>query len=411
MTNLLAFQSKWQKLKATMSPAELKHQQDLIDEAHNEAKAILLGNPPAKVNSITDLAMVKTALGEADIPLTALNTSNAAAYVDNLGQIWGFRTYEQLDLGWVASLVYYNEYKNKKGSFGGDAQVIPIPNDAKIAIAGDWGTGYWRGADTPAAKVAALMTAAKPDYTIHIGDTYYAGTQDEMNNNLLNIWPKGKSGSFAIPGNHEMYCGDNFYNAILPTLCPLQNGVSYFALQNDNWLIICLDTAYYASGDLYMNGSIMDQQSGGEQVKWLMSILPKAGNRKIVIVTHHEPLDLGGSHITNLFGEINTLLMVNNLKLAFWYYGHEHNAAVYSELSAMHYPARCIGHGAIPYGVASDLSTATGTTVTWAETQSANDPSYPNRILNGYLVMELNGAAMTESLYSENGDLRWSQVN
>jgi hypothetical protein len=182
-------------------------------------------------------------------------------------------------------------------------------------------------------------------------------------------------------------------------------------LQNDNWLIICLDSSYYATGDMYMDGSIMDPQSGGPQVTWLLNVLKQAGSRKIIIVTHHQPVDLGGLHITNLFGQINTLLMINNLKPAFWYYGHEHNAAVYSQFSAMYYPARCIGHAAIPYGVASDLTSATGTTVTWAETQSANDPDYPERILNGYLTLALNGTGMTESLYSENGDVRWSQTN
>lgn len=97
--------------------------------------------------------------------------------------------------------------------------------------------------------------------------------------------------------------------------------------------------------------------------------------------------------------------------MSFWYYGHEHNAAVYGSNSAMYYPARCIGHAAIPYGVASDLTDALGTTVVWAESQSANDMDYPERILNGYLTMNLNGTSMTESLYSENGDLRWSQSN
>lgn len=411
MTNLLAFQAKWQRIKATLSAAELKHQQNLIDAAHEEAKAILLGNPPVKVTSIPDYAMVKTALGEADVPLNTLVKPGMATYVDNLGQIWGMRKYEQLDLGWIESLTYYNEYKNRKGHFGGDAQIIAIPNDATIAIAGDWGTGYWRGTATPAAKVAALINAAKPDYTIHIGDTYYSGTNDEMNNNLANIWPKGNAGAIAIPGNHEMYCGDNFYNAILPSLCPLQNGVSYCALQNDSWLIICLDSSYYSTGDLYMDGSIMDSRSGGPQVHWFLDVLKQAGKRKIIIVTHHQPMDLPGMHLTNLFGQVNALLMVNGLKPAFWYFGHEHNAAVYGQYSAMYYPARCIGHGAIPYGVSSDLTTVTGSTVLWAETKSANDPQYPERILNGYLMLSLNDASMTETLYSENGDVRWMQTN
>jgi hypothetical protein len=45
--------------------------------------------------------------------------------------------------------------------------------------------------------------------------------------------------------------------------------------------------------------------------------------------------------------------------------------------------------------------------VAWAETRSADDSQYPQRVLNGFIRLELNGMALTETLYDENGQRRW----
>ena len=46
----------------------------------------------------------------------------------------------------------------------------PIDDRVKISIAGDWGTGT-----DEARIVAAAMENSDPDFTIHLGDVYYAG--------------------------------------------------------------------------------------------------------------------------------------------------------------------------------------------------------------------------------------------
>jgi hypothetical protein len=402
------FKEKWSQVKEQLTSTEIDKLELLVNKAHQEAEAILQGNMPAKTISYPELIMVKTLLGEGSPLKITQALKHSKSKVDSKGQIWGNKKYEQLDLEWASSAANYFKYKNNKAPFGKNAQVISIPDDVNIAIAGDWGTGYWRENDTPAKKVAVQMLGSQPDYTIHIGDTYYSGTKGEMKDNLVKIWPKGKSGTFAIPGNHEMYCGNHNYYAILPELCPLQKGASYFALQNKNWLIIALDSAYYATGDFYNVGSIGSKE--GEQAVWLKDVLGRTDNRKIIIITHHQPVDLSGKVVTNLFEEVNSILIENHFDSpAFWYFGHEHNAVVYSDLSAMSFPSRCIGHGAIPYGIASDLNEVIGDAVIWTESESANDPQYPERILNGYLSLLLNDTTITETLFSENGDLRWTQ--
>ena len=71
----------------------------------------------------------------------------------------------------------------------------------------------------PAASRSALADL-KPDHTIHLGDIYYAGAENEVRNKFLALWPAGTSPSapsFALNGNHEMYSGGVGYFQIALT--------------------------------------------------------------------------------------------------------------------------------------------------------------------------------------------------
>jgi len=88
-----------------------------------------------------------------------------------------------------------------------------LPNALRVALASDWGTGT-----ASAYKVADEMTKSKPDVTIHLGDVYYSGTEDEYKTYFLapGCWPRGSlapakdgdaSGTYVLNANHEMYSG------------------------------------------------------------------------------------------------------------------------------------------------------------------------------------------------------------
>ena len=75
----------------------------------------------------------------------------------------------------------------------------------------------------------------------HLGDVYYAGTEDEVNERFSDDWPKNVSEhSWALNSNHEMYSGGYGYFKI--TLKKFGQPASYFCLRNSNWQIIGLDT-------------------------------------------------------------------------------------------------------------------------------------------------------------------------
>jgi hypothetical protein len=124
---------------------------------------------------------------------------------------------------------------------------------------------------------------------LHLGDIYYSGTRKETKERFLDTWPlsAGKV-SRALNGNHEMYSGGfAYFDDILPAF---SQSSSYFALQNTNWLLVGLDTAY------------TDHALDTEQILWLTSIVRGAGRRKLILFSHHQPfsrLDMLGRCIGN----------------------------------------------------------------------------------------------------------------
>ena len=62
----------------------------------------------------------------------------------------------------------------------------PIPDDARIAVFGDWGTGLY-GAPAIAQSIVGLDRC---DVVLHVGDTYYSGEDTEVHDRLVGDWPK-----------------------------------------------------------------------------------------------------------------------------------------------------------------------------------------------------------------------------
>ena len=108
-------------------------------------------------------------------------------------------------------------------------------------------------------EISQRVGDSKAQITVHLGDVYYAGTSDEELHLFASLWPPGSFGSFALNSNHEMYSGAKPY--FLETLANdkflKQGGCSYFALENTNWVIVGLDSAYFSNPEsMYMDGSL-----------------------------------------------------------------------------------------------------------------------------------------------------------
>jgi hypothetical protein len=346
------------------------------------------------------------------------------------GSIYGTRKYEQLDPWWIASL--YNSLTSVIWArFGTAPRSARLPESVSIGIVGDWGTGVdakYAGRN-PAQKVMHSLLSKKVDYIVHLGDVYYSGTPDnptflpgnEELDQFVRCWPRGRKpgSSYTLNSNHEMYSlGRGYFgNALADANFKHQNKTSYFLLQNAHWQIFGLDSAY-ASPDraTFMDGALDPAQ---------IAFLKKARDpkRRSIVMTHHNPLSVYGKTTNRLWAQVEQGF--SGRQPDYWYWGHIHNGIVYkcegrSPVARNATRARCIGHSAIPFGFAWGLTkpetlraAAPGALPTAFQPIDTVDyfahepvPRSPY-IKNGYAVLRLSGAGISEEIYDEDGALTW----
>jgi hypothetical protein len=150
---------------------------------------------------------------------------------------------------------------------------------------------------------------------------------------LIGDWPT-RAGTInrALNGNHEMYSGGRGYFEALTSF--FRQSSSCIAMQNTNWLILGLDTAY--------NDFDLDDA----QVAWIKRMVTAAGQRKIILCSHHQPfsaLDAQGPNLQAALGEL-----LDKQRITAWFWGHEHRLVVYEPHLTWGVKGRCMGHGGFP---------------------------------------------------------------
>ncbi|MFL5542339.1 MAG: metallophosphoesterase family protein [Longimicrobiaceae bacterium] len=205
-----------------------------------------------------------------------------------------------------------------------------LPEQCRVALVGDWGTG------TPGQRdVARAIAAAQPQHVIHMGDVYPTGAKPEVDLYFIQVWQElgpPKARFWALNGNHEMYAkGTGYFEKILP-FCG--QPASYFRLENRHWRLIGLDSSY----DEYTLRP--------PQWKWLSPLLAESGPANILL-THHQVFSaLDGRPSRHKTEELGLGPAAVGGGVYGWFWGHEHNATIYErapQLGGMR--GRCIGHG------------------------------------------------------------------
>jgi hypothetical protein len=262
----------------------------------------------------------------------------------------------------------------KTGIF--DITFPPEEGPMRIAVAADWGTGTLE-----AETVAKNMKSCEPHYTLHLGDVYYMGESEEIEENCLGKprnnftgvkWPLGSRGSFGLMGNHEMYSGgQGYYQSFVNALGLLKpdrsvkeaQGASFFCLDTGRWLVLGLDTGYH-SGGMPLFTAIpwlntipslnVDAHFDEKMMSWLQETMKAVGGgavkKPVLILTHHQPI----SSFEHAFAKPAKQLAQSGLfdgQEVVWLFGHEHRMTLYKKQvvgdSLTAYP-RCIGHGGMP---------------------------------------------------------------
>ncbi|MDH3671197.1 MAG: metallophosphoesterase [Gammaproteobacteria bacterium] len=316
--------------------------------------------------------------------------------------------YDEKDyLGWAGSFFTWGSRLLGKHQWV-DPPTTPevLPNDVRVAILGDWGSGRYG-----APVCAESIDGANPTYdlAIHLGDVYYSGTKKEVERNFLRFWPKKPKISRACNSNHEMYTGGKAYFDDTLSLFGQPSGASNFLLASGNWLLIGLDTAYD------------DHDISKKQLAWLRTVLEEAEGRTAILFSHHQPFsgfERGGKDLREKLDGI-----LSSGKVFAWYWGHEHRCALYDRHPGWKFHGRCAGHSGFPYfrekldGTALVKANPDGTQ--WRKLSASEFPAAmfldgPNPYVkgheneygpHGYLSLELSGMKLYERVHAADGTL------
>ena len=264
-TTASRIRTAWEKL----SPDQRSRIMPLLQRGHQKTLIATRERVAPPVDELTgpSLNLALSAMTGDTAGIVDTLDAGIVVTVDGGGEIWGTGKYEALDPGWLEAFVLWLEnLSENKHPFNTSPVVTTIDDTLRIAIAGDWGTGDWRTSanPSPSAKVCKQITILQPNLTIHLGDVYYAGSDDEETHILVKSWPRGSAGSLALNSNHEMYSGCGpYFEAIGAAPFLMQKQCSYFALENKNWVIVGLDSAYFADEyGMYREGSLSGRQRG-----------------------------------------------------------------------------------------------------------------------------------------------------
>ena len=341
------------------------HLQALVSAAHEqvfEADEMNRGRVP--ISSALSLAVQPPKVAKAFAARAALagqnNFTQCAALASSLAQAKVFGTKERVEIlqsvfdfnvcdpFWIECVKEYEFFfKIEHGQIpyrAGQDNVLreKIPANATIAIVGDWGTGMPEAVD-----LLDQIKGFKPDILLHLGDVYYSGTQNEMQERFVDVFTKVFGVSmprrFSLSGNHDMYSGGAGYYWLVDRI---GQGASYFAIENRDWLFIAMDTGLHDVNPLDGGSAatFLDEQEAG----WINDLIRNSKKQKVVLFSHH-PLFSAYDAIDG--AAVNPLLlkqMQGSLpKVSAWFWAHEHRLAVYDPFQGLA-RGRCIGHGAIP---------------------------------------------------------------
>jgi hypothetical protein len=240
--------------------------------------------------------------------------------------------FEWIKTGFIALFEGQEKYPWRTAPADPDPLPKPDSDHLRIAVFGDWGTGAY------GAPVIANSIRNDPDgfdMVLHLGDVYYSGQPEEVQKQLVDAFPY-RDGALnrSLNGNHEMYSGGKPYrDAVLSGR--FQQRETHFYVQNKYWTLIGLDTAY------------KDHDMPDEEVAWLKGIMSRAGSRRIVLFSHHQPFSLLDAQGPNLVHKLSDLLEAR--RIFAWYWGHEHRCVLYDPHPKWGLFGRCIGHGGFPY--------------------------------------------------------------
>ena len=287
-------------------------------------------------------------------------------------------------------------------------------DNVSVGLLSDWAS------DTVESHNIAALCGVQ-DYSIHMGDTYYVGNEKEIaenfNSTLNAPWPYGRFGSFALPGNHEMYSGGrSYFTELLPYMGVYKGEdthtqeAAFFCLENNYWRVIGLDTGYDSLKGWFGLSSNTELQLHEKQMAWLRGQVKPNDKRGIILLCHHPPLTAFEEEFSGPCKQLAEFFPAD--KTILWFYGHEHRLAVYgkNQTACGQVYGRCIGNGGMPVELNSKVRNSLP-----KRAKERNLLVFDNRIRekidddihlghNGYTLLHFNNSDLVVEYYDDNNN-------
>lgn len=273
-----------------------------------------------------------------------------------------------------------------------------LPDDAVVGIVADWATG-----EPEALEVLRQVRGHDPHVAVHLGDIYYAGTENEVENYFYQPWKNilepETSGvlSLALPGNHDLYAGGKPFYDLLDKLSVLNGSnkkmASYFCVRNEHWQLIGLDTALHdrlGAGPTYLEES---------EVEWVKDKIQNSGGRRTILLSHHQLFSANDQFDGKSYNEkLNNQLAPVLPQVDLWLWGHEHDLVIFGEYMNLK-RGRCIGGSAFPVGNFEMPVEHVNTDVPYNKNVELSKGSAFYQ--HCYTILKLDGANATVSYYED----------
>jgi Calcineurin-like phosphoesterase len=296
---------------------------------------------------------------------------------------------------WSGVVIAWHKFKRKVDFGGLPGEAVAIADDARILLMGDWGSGLERARAVSKHMRAVLeqgLADGREQHVVHLGDVYYTGSEEEYENNLLAHWPVKNDediGSYTLCGNHDMYRGGHAYygTALADPRFARQGGKSVFALRNEAWQILGLDTGYEDAG------------LGGGQPAWIADQIDASPDRRTALLSHHQLWsayeDAGGK----LREALKDVLPARPIDV--WFWAHEHRCLAYDARDGVGF-ASCVGHGGIPEYLIAAEGEPYPSGLRFDYRKKHGDGIEPWNTF-GFAIVDLDGRTMKVSYVDESG--------
>lgn len=289
---------------------------------------------------------------------------------------------------------------------------VALSDRSRVFVIGDWATGLPQALNV-ARSVKSQLEATDPAiecHVVHLGDTYYAGLEEEYKYRFLPFWPVEEGSrvrSWAINGNHDMYSGGHGYFEVLlkDPRFQAQQESSYFCLGNQHWRLIGLDDSYTDPDAPSLAGS---------QVEWLEQLLAPVDRPGSILLTHHQAFSAWEAVNSTMVEQVSGVIGARQVEG--WLWGHEHRAAVYKPgVEYGHYKnsaayTAIVGHGGVPNLVSGPEAPPPPDAVDqkcidWQNTDNYTvaEDTWSN---GGYAVVDFDGESASIQFFNELGQPR-----